>query len=97
MRRALVVAQVALAFVLLIGAGLLLASFRQLLAVDPGFTAEHVLTGRVSPLRDARIPTTTSLRSYTSRALERIRALPGVEAAGATAAFCRSAGTAAAA
>ena len=80
-RRALVVAQVALAFVLLIGAGLLLASFRRLLAVDPGFQAEHVLTGRVSPLETA-YPDAASLRSYTSRALERIRALPGVEAAG---------------
>ena len=54
-RGALVVAQVALAFVLLIGAGLLMASFRELLNVNPGFTPEHVLTGRVSPLR-ARYP-----------------------------------------
>jgi predicted permease len=82
-RGALVVAQIALAFVLLIGAGLLLASFRHLLGVDPGFTAEHVLTGRVAPL-PARYPDAAALRSYTGRALERIRALPGVEAAGAT-------------
>ncbi len=82
-RGALVVAQVAIAFVLLIGAGLLLASFRQLLAVDPGFSAEHVLTGRVSPL-PTRYPDPNALRSYTTRALDRIRALPGVEAAGAT-------------
>jgi predicted permease len=82
-RGALVVAQVALAFVLLIGAGLLLASFRQLLGVDPGFTAAHVLTGRVSPLT-TRYPDANALRSYTARALDRIRALPGVEAAGAT-------------
>jgi predicted permease len=82
-RRALVVAQVALAFVLLIGAGLLLASFRKLLAVDPGFQAEHVLTGRVSPLQSS-YPDAAALRSYASRALERIRALPGVEAAGAS-------------
>ena len=82
-RGVLVVAQVALAFVLLIGAGLLLASFRQLLAVDPGFTAEHVLTGRVSPLA-TRYPDDNALRSYTARALDRIRSLPGVEAAGAT-------------
>ena len=54
-----------------------------LLTVDPGFQAEHVLTGRVSPLA-ARIPTRRRLRSYSSRALERIRALPGIEAAGAT-------------
>jgi len=82
-RSALVVAQVALAFVLLIGAGLLMASFRALLSVDPGFRTEHVLTGRVSPL-EARYPDDSALRSYSSRVLERIRALPGVEAAGAT-------------
>jgi putative ABC transport system permease protein len=80
-RRALVVAQVALAFVLLIGSGLLLASFRQLLLVNPGFQAEHVLTGRVSPL-ETKYPDAAALRSYTRRALERIRALPGIEAAG---------------
>ena len=83
MRGALVVAQVALAFVLLLGAGLLMASFRQLLNVNPGFTPEHVLTGRVSPLK-ARYADDNALRSYTSRALERIRVLPGVESAGAT-------------
>jgi len=82
-RGALVVAQVALAFVLLIGSGLLMASFRELLNVDPGFTPAQVLTGRASPLA-ARYPDDNALRSYTSRALERIRALPGVEAAGGT-------------
>jgi predicted permease len=80
-RRGLVVAEVSLAFVLLIGAGLLLASFRQLLRVDPGFAPEHVLTGRVSPLQ-AKYPGGAALQSYTSRALERIRALPGVVSAG---------------
>ena len=48
-RRTLAAAQVAIAFVLLIGAGLLLASFQQLLAVDPGFRPVRVLSGRVSP------------------------------------------------
>ncbi len=80
-RRGLVVAQVALAFVLLIGAGLLLASFQRVLGIDPGFRAEHVLTGRVSPL-PARYPDDAALGTYASRALERVRALPGVEAAG---------------
>ena len=80
-RRGLVVAEVALAFVLLIGAGLLLASFRQLLRIDPGFKAAQVLTGRVAPLA-ARYPDNAALTSYTDRALERIRALPGVAAAG---------------
>jgi predicted permease len=83
LRRSLAVAQVALAFVLLVGAGLLLASFQQLLKVDPGFTAEHVLTGRAT-LLEARYPEMASVRAYTSRALDRIRALPGVEAAGVT-------------
>ena len=80
-RRGLVVAEVALAFVLLIGAGLLLASFRQLLRIDPGFMAAQVLTGRVAPL-EARYPNDAALRSYTDRALGRIRTLPGVAAAG---------------
>jgi putative ABC transport system permease protein len=80
-RRVLVVAEVALAFVLLIGAGLLLASFRQLLRVDPGFVAEQVITGRLSPLT-AKYPDDAALRAYTSRALERVRALPGVASAG---------------
>jgi putative ABC transport system permease protein len=82
-RRALVTAQVALAFVLLIGAGLLFASFRQLLRVDPGFTAAHVLTGSVNP-PSTRYKDDPSLIDFTSRALERIRAVPGVQAAGVT-------------
>ena len=82
-RRALVVSQVAIAFVLLIGAGLLLASFQRLLGVDPGFVAEHVLTVRANPL-ESRYPDDTAVAGYTNRALERLRALPGVESAGAT-------------
>jgi predicted permease len=82
-RRTLVVAQIALAFVLLVGAGLLLASFQQLLGVNPGFTAEHVLTGRMNPPA-ARYPDDGALRSFAARALAVIRALPGVEAAGIT-------------
>ena len=82
-RRTLVVAQVGLAFVLLVGAGLLLASFQRLLGVDPGFVAAQVLTGRVSPLA-SRYPDDAALRSYADRALARVRALPGVEAAGIT-------------
>ena len=49
LRRALVVAQVGFAFVLLIGAGLLFASFRQVLAVQPGFNADGVLTAVDQP------------------------------------------------
>ncbi|HYK87294.1 MAG TPA: ABC transporter permease [Acidobacteriota bacterium] len=82
-RDALVVAQVALALVLLVGAGLLLASFRQVLAVKPGFAAAHVLTGSVS-MPSVRYKGGPELRSFMARALERIRSIPGVVAAGAT-------------
>ena len=80
-RRSLVVAQVALAFVLVAGAGLLLASFARLLNVNPGFVAAQVITGRVNPLA-SRYPDDAALRSYVDRALARVRALPGVESVG---------------
>ena len=80
-RRSLVIAEVALAFVLVVGAGLLLTSFERLMNVNPGFVAEHVLTGRVSPLA-SRYPNDAALRSYVDRSLAKVRALPGVESAG---------------
>src|SRR4051794_16278687 len=83
LRRSLVVAQVAFAFVLLIGAGLLFASFRQILAVQPGFNPDRVLTASVS-LPRARYTDDTALLGFTHEALTRLRALPGVIAAGAT-------------
>ena len=83
LRRALVVAQVAFAFVLLVGAGLLFASFRQILAVQPGFNADGVLTASVS-LPRARYKDDQSLVGFTHEALARLRALPGVTAVGAT-------------
>jgi predicted permease len=84
--RTLVAAQVGLAFVLLVGAGLLVASFRQVLQVDPGFTAEHVLTGRVGML-ETKYPDDAALRAFADRALERLRTLPGVQSAGITTAL----------
>jgi predicted permease len=80
-RRALVTAQVAFAFMLLIGAGLLLTSFQRVLAVQPGFDASRVLTGIVSPPA-SRYRDDAALRGFWNPLLERIRALPGVEAAG---------------
>ena len=73
----------AFTFVLLVGAGLLLASFRKVLAVEPGFVAEGVATASVT-LPRTRYDTEDKLRQFTDEALRRVRALPGVVAAGAT-------------
>jgi predicted permease len=83
LRRTLVVAQVAVAFVLLLGASLLMASFRQVLSVDPGFDPRQVLTASVS-LPGSRFTNDDQLRAFAAQALARVRALPGVLKAGAT-------------
>jgi predicted permease len=83
LRRSLVVAQVAFAFVLLIGAGLLFASFRHILSVDPGFRPQGVLTASVT-LPRARYTDAKAMIAFHNEALRRIRALPGVTSAGAT-------------
>jgi len=86
LRRALVVAQLAFTFVLLVGAGLLLASFRKVLDVDPGFVPEGVVTGAVS-LPRSRYAEDPARRQFIDEALRRVRALPGVVTAGATSAI----------
>ncbi len=79
-RNLLVVAEFALSVVLLTGAGLLVRSFLAVQAVDPGFRPEHVLTMRIT----MPTGTTTARRiSLDDLALERIRSIPGVQAAGA--------------
>jgi predicted permease len=82
-RQTLVVAQIGFAFVLLAGAGLLLASFRQLLNVDPGFKTAGVLTASISA-PGSSYRNYADLRSLVNRALGEIRRIPGVKAAGAT-------------
>jgi len=83
LRKTLVVAQVAFALVLLIGAGLLLASFRRVLAIDPGFRPQSVVTASVS-LPEARYAEETDMVGFHERALAGIRSIGGVESAGAT-------------
>lgn len=80
-RRVLVAAQVAFAFMLLIGAGLLLASFQRVLAVKPGFDTDRVLTGIVSPTA-SRYKDDAQVIAFWNALTDRVRALPGVEAAG---------------
>jgi putative ABC transport system permease protein len=82
-RQSLVVAQIGFAFVLLVGAGLLLVSFRQLLKVDPGYNTGGVITASTSAPR-SRYPHEPELRSLANRSLETIRRIPGVTAAGVT-------------
>ena len=83
MRRVLVTSQVAFALMLLIGAGVLLASFERVLNVDPGFRPANVLTGTIS-MPPSRYTEDESAVSLVERLLERLRALPEVEAAGVT-------------
>ena len=83
MRAALVVAQISLAFVLLIGSGLLTMTFVRLMSVDPGFRPDSVFTARLS-LPDSRYKDDDAARNFVSGMLERVRALPGVKSAGAT-------------
>jgi len=82
-RQVLVVAQVGLAFVLLAGAGLVLASFRQLLHVDPGFDVKGVVTAATSVPQSLYAKNADAI-ALMDRALDAIRAIPGVTAAGAT-------------
>ena len=78
----LVATQVALAVVLLAGAGLTLQSFSNLLAVNPGFTPAGVLTLQLS-LPEGRYDADDARRVFYSRAFEAIEALPDIDTVGA--------------
>jgi predicted permease len=82
-RQILVVAQVGLAFMLLAGAGLVLASFRQLLHVNPGFDVAGVVTASTS-VPESLYPKDADVSALMDRTLAGLRAIPGVTAAGAT-------------
>ncbi len=82
-RNLLVVAEVALALVLLVGAGLLVRSFVGLVRVDSGFTPDRVLGLQVF-VYGSKYPTSQERLQFLDRVLERLSALPGVEAVGAT-------------
>jgi putative ABC transport system permease protein len=82
-RRGLIVTQVALSVVLLIGAGLLLTTFRNLLARDVGFDGRRVITGTIFP-PPSRYENQQAVAALSDRLLESIRAVPGVDTAGIT-------------
>jgi len=82
LRHLLVVSEVALALILLIGAGLLLKSFVRLMEVDLGFQPQNLLTMQVS-LPTTKYGTPEQRRAFYEQALGQIKALPGVVSAGA--------------
>ena len=82
-RQILVIAEVAVALVLLVGGGLFLRSFLELRRADLGFNPDHVLVGFVSPPA-AKYPTEPYRQAFFDRVLERAAALPGVVQAAAS-------------
>lgn len=79
----LVISEITLSVILLIGAGLLLRSFIQLLRVNPGFQPENVLTMETT-LTGPKYRESPAISAFFTQLMQRIRALPGVQTAGAT-------------
>jgi putative ABC transport system permease protein len=82
-QRALIVSEVALALILLVGAGLMIQSFERLEMTATGFNPDHVLTVRV-PLVKYKYGEGPQSAAFYRHVLERIQAIPGVRAAGMT-------------
>ena len=90
-RSILVIAEVALSFVLLIGAGLLIQSFKRVQAIQPGFDPTNTLAVRLS-LPKLRYKNRAALALFCEKLLPGIQALPGVEEVGAVSILPMSAG-----
>lgn len=82
LRNLFVVTQVALALVLLIGAGLFMKSLGRLQSVDPGFNPNNLLTMRIS-LPGGKYDTDSKVMDFFNRTIEQLRAIPGVQSVGA--------------
>src|SRR3954451_22990840 len=78
LRSALVIAEVAVSFILLIGAGLLINSFMHLRNLDPGFRADHLLALNVD-LPEVKYPDTARRTAFFDDVVRRVQALPGVQ------------------
>jgi putative ABC transport system permease protein len=81
LRNALVVGEVALAMVLLVGAGLMVKAFGQMAASNPGYDPAHLLTMRLT-LQETRYPAPGQQRAFYENLRERLDATPAVRAAG---------------
>jgi putative ABC transport system permease protein len=82
LRGALVIAEMALALILLIGGGLLMKSFVLLERVDPGFNPDHVLTLRLF-LNKTHYPEPQQILTFYTQLLDRLQTLPGAQAVAA--------------
>ncbi len=80
-RRGLIVVEVALAMILLTGAGLLLRTFENLWRVDPGFNSHNVLTVELSA-SNVKYPEAAQKIAFYKQVIERIRAIPGIKDVG---------------
>jgi predicted permease len=80
-RSMLVITEMALAVVLLVGAGLLIKSFLKLIRVDPGFQTEHIVTFDVS-LPDKKYPYDRHLRAFATQVEQGLVSLPGTQSVG---------------
>jgi putative ABC transport system permease protein len=83
-RRTLVISEVAIALVLLVGAGLMTRSFVRLLSVDPGYRVDHVLTVPIS-LPPSRYEETDRVITFYRELTRRVATLPGVSSVGGVA------------
>jgi len=83
-RRVLVIAEVALALVLLVGAGLLLRSIDRLFSISPGFDSSHLITMQVQIATPHRITGDSAKRRYFAQVADAVQRVPGVSAAGLT-------------
>ncbi len=81
LRGGLVVGQIAIALVLLVGAGLMVKSFWALLHVQPGFRTDHLLTARLT-MSQSSYPNAGKIGAFQRELLERVRNIPGVQSAG---------------
>ncbi|HEY6803033.1 MAG TPA: ABC transporter permease [Pyrinomonadaceae bacterium] len=80
-RNILIVSELALAQVLLVGAGLLIMSYVQVSKIAPGFNADHILSAKIAPAA-SKYPDPKSRIQFYARALEQLQNLPGVNSAG---------------
>jgi putative ABC transport system permease protein len=79
----LIIAEIALALMLLTGAGLLMRSFAKLMSVSPGFVAQHALAMDLS-IPDTKYPSASAKVEFMQRVVDQMSAVPGVETAGYT-------------